>query len=113
MRDLKKEMELIKDNDKINEKLMILSLYDELFNYVSNRSNNPSLNQYAMENAFELLANRLNMLENDLTINAQKFMILYFELLKTSDFADMFNSKTKKIILKFSNNLPKLIDSNK
>ena len=113
MRNLKKEMELIKDNDKINEKLMILSLYDELFNYVSNRSNNPSLNQYAMENAFELLANRLNMLENDLTINAQKFMILYFELLKTSDFADMFNSKTKKIILKFSNNLPKLIDSNK
>lgn len=113
IKDFKKEIALIKDNDKINEKLMILSLYDEFFNYVSNSSKDPSLNQYAMENAFELIANRLKMLENDLTINAEKFMILYCGLLKNSDFANMFNSKTKKIISKFYNNLPKLIDSNK
>ena len=94
IKNFKKELELISSNDRISEKLMIFSLYNEFYNSILGTADDYFIEHYApfMEKTFELVASSMNLQEN-LNLNAEQFMRVYFQLLKKSRMSAMPQAK--------------------
>ena len=79
----RKQLELINSNNCINEKLMILSLYNELYNNILSHEDDDCIHYYAafMEKTFELVVSVTNLQDN-ISVNAEQFMRTYLQMLK-------------------------------
>ncbi len=100
----KKELDSISFNDKINEKLMIFSLYNEFYNYMLSASDDSFIEHYGpfMENTFELVGKELNLKENE-SINAIQFMEIYLQTLSRGKLSSM--SQVESVITTFKGRL--------
>lgn len=107
---LENEFKLVSSTDCVDEKLMILALYNEFYNTIINYFDDYSIIQYyqlLMEKTFELVVTNLD-LHND-KISAEKFMKIYFQVLKKNRF---FNVESIKMIIKeFDDNLNLFIET--
>lgn len=112
IKNFRKELELISNNSQISEKLMIFSLYNEFYNDIMGNSNDYFAQHYApfMEKTFELVAAGLNIQEN-ISVNAEQFMKIYFKMLKKSMLSNM--PQVKSIISIYENELNSFIDASK
>ena len=110
IKNFKSELELIKDNERISDKLMIFSMYNEFYNSILGSADDYFIEHYApfMEKTFELVVASAN-LQDDISLNVEKFMQVYFELLKKSRLSSM--PQAKGTIDYFKNNLDAFIDS--
>lgn len=110
IKNIGKELDLISTNSQISEKLMIFSLYNEFYNDILGHSDDYFIQHYApfMEKTFELVVAGLNLQEN-ISINAEQFMKIYFEMLKKGKLSSM--PQAKDIIATFENELSSFIDA--
>ena len=109
IKNFKKELELISSNDRIGEKFMIFSLYNDFYNSILGSSDDYFIEHYApfMEKTFELVTASLNLQENA-NLNAEQFMRVYFQLLKKSRMSTM--PQAKVTIEYFENELNSFIE---
>ena len=109
IKNIKNEIELISSNNRISEKLMIFSLYNEFYNSILSSTDDYFIEHYApfMEKTFELVSVSMNLQEN-VNLNAEQFMRVYFQLLKKSKLSTM--PPTKSMIEHFENELNSYID---
>lgn len=110
IKNFKKELELINSNDFINEKLMIFSLYNEFYNDILGHADDYFIQYYApfMEKNFELVVVGLN-LKGNISVSAEQFMRIYFQMLKKSRLSSM--PQAKGIINTFENELNSFIEA--
>lgn len=110
IKNFKKELELINSNDFINEKLMIFSLYNEFYNDILGHADDYFIRYYApfMEKTFELVVVGLN-LKGNISVSAEQFMRIYFQMLKKSRLSSM--PQAKGIIKTFENELNSFIEA--
>ena len=108
----KNQLDLICDNDKINDKLMIVSLYNEFYNSILGSASDFFIRQYKplMEKTFEFVVATIS-LQKDIEINANQFMNLYFKFLKISKLSNV--NPAKEIIEYFEHDVNSLTDSMK
>ncbi len=109
IKNFKKEIDLISTSENINDKLMILSLYNEFYNAVLGSVDDNFIRHYApfMEKTFELAVASVNLAEKG-NITAEQFMRVYFEPLKKSMCSNM--PQVKDIIASFETRLNDYID---
>lgn len=106
IKNFRKELKLVSNNSNISEKLMIISLYNEFFNYIMRDLGESFIQYYSsfMEKTFESVIVELN-LQEDISVNAKQFMKIYFKMLKPNmPFA-------RYIIMTFERKLNSLIDA--
>lgn len=110
IKNFKKELELINSNNCINEKLMIFSLYNEFYNDILGHADDYFIQHYApfMEKTFELVVAGLNLQDN-ISVSAEQFMRVYFQMLKKSRLSSM--PQAKGIIKTFENELNSFIEA--
>ena len=110
IKNFKKELELINSNNCINEKLMIFSLYNEFYNDILGHADDYFIQHYApfMEKNFELVVAGLNLQDN-ISVSAEQFMRVYFQMLKKSRLSSM--PQAKGIIKTFENELNSFIEA--
>lgn len=110
IKNFKKELELINSNNCINEKLMIFSLYNEFYNDILGHADDYFIQHYApfMEKTFELVVVGLNLQDN-ISVSAEQFMRVYFQMLKKSRLSSM--PQAKGIIKTFENELNSFIEA--
>ena len=110
IKNFKKELELINSNNCINEKLMIFSLYNEFYNDILGHADDYFIQYYApfMEKTFELVVAGLNLQDN-ISVSAEQFMRIYFQMLKISRLSSM--PQAKGIIKTFENELNSCIEA--
>lgn len=110
IKNFKKELELINSNNCINEKLMIFSLYNEFYNDILGHAGDYFIQHYApfMEKTFELVVAGLNLQDN-ISVSAEQFMRVYFQMLKKSRLSSM--PQAKGIIKTFENELNSFIEA--
>lgn len=110
IKNFKKELELINSNNCINEKLMIFSLYNEFYNDILDHADDYFIQHYApfMEKTFELVVAGLNLQDN-ISVSAEQFMRVYFQMLKKSRLSSM--PQAKGIIKTFENELNSFIEA--
>ena len=110
IKNFKKELELINSNNCINEKLMIFSLYNEFYNDILGHADDYFIQHYApfMEKTFELVVAGLNLQDN-ISVSAEQFMRVYFQMLKKSRLSSM--PQAKGIIKPFENELNSFIEA--
>ena len=110
VKNFKKELDLISSNGQISEKLMIFSLYNEFYNDILGNADDYFGQHYApfMEKTFELVTAGLNLQQN-VSVNAEQFMKIYFGMLKKSRLSSM--PQAKGIITTFENELNAFIDA--
>lgn len=110
IKNFKKELELINSNNCINEKLMIFSLYNEFYNDILGHADDYFIQHYVpfMEKTFELVVAGLNLQDN-ISVSAEQFMRVYFQMLKKSRLSSM--PQAKGIIKTFENELNSFIEA--
>lgn len=110
IKNFKKELELINSNNCINEKLMIFSLYNEFYNDILGHADDYFIQHYApfMEKTFELVVAGLNLQDN-ISVSAEQFMRVYFQMLKKSRLSSMPQAKGN--IKTFENELNSFIEA--
>lgn len=110
IKNFKKELELINSNNCINEKLMIFSLYNEFYNDILGHADDYFIQHYApfIEKTFELVVAGLNLQDN-ISVSAEQFMRVYFQMLKKSRLSSM--PQAKGIIKTFENELNSFIEA--
>lgn len=110
IKNFKKELELINSNNCINEKLMIFSLCNEFYNDILGHADDYFIQHYApfMEKTFELVVAGLNLQDN-ISVSAEQFMRVYFQMLKKSRLSSM--PQAKGIIKTFENELNSFIEA--
>lgn len=110
IKNFKKELKLINSNNCINEKLMIFSLYNEFYNDILGHADDYFIQHYApfMEKTFELVVAGLNLQDN-ISVSAEQFMRVYFQMLKKSRLSSM--PQAKGIIKTFENELNSFIEA--
>ena len=109
IKNFKKEIELISSNDRISEKLMIFSLYNEFYNSILGSADEYFIEHYVpfMEKTFESVAASMNLQEN-VNLNTEQFMRVYFQLLKKSRMSAM--PQVKGTVEYFENELNSFIE---
>ena len=102
VKDFRKEIYLIKLSDKIDDKLIIMLLYNELCNAINSIEDSNLKEKYIslMEKTFELTIARIN-LKSNIRLNKTQYMNLYLKALKTQEISN--SDQIKKSILKFKN----------
>lgn len=110
IKNFKKELELINSNNCINEKLMIFSLYNEFYNDILSHADDYFIQHYApfMEKTFELVVAGLN-LQGNISVNAEQFMKIYFQMLKKGRLSNF--PQVKGIIKTFEDELNSFIET--
>lgn len=97
IKDFKRELKLFDLNDNINERLMVIALYNEFYNDVLSQTEEEFIENTAqfMDKAFDVVIASLTLQDNK-SINAAHFMKVYFQFLKRNILPGM--SKVKGII---------------
>lgn len=110
MRIFNSEIEAIKNNKKIENKLMIISLYMELFNYITANVEEFFSLQYTtfMQTTLKSVAESISM-EEDKPISTEQFMKEFLALLKMNKLSN--EPKIKSVIDTFEANLSNLEES--
>ena len=113
IKNFNKELELMNENHNINDKLMIFSLYNEMYNAIQANTSEIFKEKYLpfMEKTFELIIAEFNV-NDEKSVNAKQFMELYIEMLKK---IILFNiiPEAKEIVAIFEKELNSFIEANK
>lgn len=92
IRNYNKESNLISSNKRINEKLMVIGIYNEFCNDILDATADENLkNEYALilAKTFEVTVRKINY-QKRRNVNADHFMSIYFKILKETKIANSF-----------------------
>lgn len=86
IKNFKRELGLISNNKRINEKLMVIAIYNEFFNDVMDAANDNSKDEYTaiIEKTFEATVRYFNV-HKTRNVNAERFMSVYFNLIRKNE----------------------------
>jgi len=104
IKNFKKELNLINNNKRITEKLMVIAIYNEFFNDMLDTINDNSKQEYStiMEKTFEATVRYFNA-HKTRNVDAKRFMSVYFSIIRESK---MFNKASfEQVISTIENRL--------